>query len=249
MAAAPPPPPYEPTDSIKIATPAQAAQAVQTPALNPAIQCALLTGLLQAAGGVEGSAIPLVMVDAAMKGMAPMTYTLDLKNDQEPLTSTGAEKIAGASFTNGPGTDLRLSLDAKAQTLHLDGKLGGYATHLETTMNAPADKADDVQGFHTEGSVGGQAYQMDTNFHIDPNTRPPAPPPTKKMNGQPQPQAEEAPGPIKLPPPEKGTLEATGHVGQSKIGGHYAFSEQAQTFGATMDFKDQDSNVRLTLIA
>ncbi len=249
-------PSFAPTDSVHVAAPEAVAKAALSPLLEPAVQFALVTGFMLAAANAQGSAVPLVTVDAALKAMgnaSSTTYTIDLKNDAKPVaTDAYGEKANGEltaaargpmTFSSPDGTKLTLSENQKTKAIHLDGTLAGLDAHLTLASNPPAVKDDDLQGFHMEGTIGGQAYTLDSTFNIDQAT--------KQKPSEGDDKSDE------LPPPETGTFHARGSAAGQPIQKDYKFSESQEPYGARIALAgtghvagvQQDAQVVLTMVA
>lgn len=177
----PPEPGPDVLDFSKLDTPVKAAL---LPANEPAVQVALVAGVLFAvmAGGMSG-AVPLITLDLASKSADKamnVSYNFDLKDQESPLTASGSvadqdysDKLAvdegsqSASLVGNVGdnqTKLTLSADQNTGSLTVSGQMGDVAQSLTYTAIKGPKGNDDIRGLHTEGNIGGQAYTADLLF-------------------------------------------------------------------------------------
>lgn len=187
---APPAPAPQPDtlDFSKIDCPVKAAL---LPINEPALQLGLAAGVMFAVlAGAHGGAIPLITLELASKSadkLTNVTYSLDLKDQQNPLSVSGDvdgqavsdsfsldEKSQTAKFSGAIGaskTELSLGLDEDTQALKVSGKLGDVDVNLSYSAIMDPNGKDGLRGLHTEGTLGGQAYSVDTRFDTQKLTR------------------------------------------------------------------------------
>ncbi|MBM3464779.1 MAG: hypothetical protein FJX76_21990 [Armatimonadetes bacterium] len=178
-----PQPPQPPTDALDFSKIDSPLKAALLPVNEPALQIGLVAGIMFAVMSAPGGAVPLVTVDMASKSADKLmnaSYSLDLKDESNPLTVTGDvagqplsdsftldEATQSANFTGQIGnnpTSLTLGLELATESLLISGKLGDVEQNVRYSTIKGPNGDDNLRGIHAEGTIGGQEYKADTLF-------------------------------------------------------------------------------------
>lgn len=230
-------PAQDTVDFTSIDTPAEAAQ---LPILEPSFQLALAGGVIAAImAGMGGGGVPLVDIGvASQSGGAAVdaTYSMDFKNEQNPLTISG--HAGGQALSGGFSLDeasqsvtwngrigenaetLQFTLDEASESLRLQGNIGTVAADL--SFSVIGEDMENPEGFRVAGTLGGESYESVSTFKLAEN------PEEAMMNGE-----------------AVATMHTRGHVGEAAISKDYEAKAFPTGSGITVSVEGSGQNAGL----